>query len=229
MIARTISPAAVFHKPSQDLWIAAGKSLGWDLSAWGANYDMTYLDVMRLACARAISEREMARKVRLFAADCAARVVLLADSESQPTLRETVNAARAFARGRIDAAAMAAAREPAREIAARAAEKAGAMWAVDRSTLPANINWSAALAASHATNHGYPWHWVRDATRNAATAMAISTAAASHGYPWVGGCTRVDEWNAAWEAANMAEEDWQFRRLLSVISYEPTDWPLPST
>lgn len=41
------------------------------------------------------------------------------------------------------------------------------MWSADRNTLPANITWSAALAASHATNHGYPWHWVRDATRNA--------------------------------------------------------------
>jgi hypothetical protein len=134
---------------------------------------------------------------RLFAADCAERVLPIYEKAYKDTRpRQAVEAARAFARGEISrdelAAAGAAAGAAARAAAGDAARDAAraAAWAAARAAA-----WDAAWAAA------------RDAAGDAARAAARDAA---------GDAAR----DAAWAAARDAARDWQTERLFAYLRGE---------
>ncbi|WP_421859361.1 putative immunity protein [Oricola sp.] len=94
----------------------------------------TFGEIACVACHIAQSDAEVQRRLRLWMADCAARVLhVFEETESSHAPRRAIEAARQFARGEIDdaasAAAGAAAGDAARAaatVAARVAAKAAA-------------------------------------------------------------------------------------------------------
>ena len=96
-----------------------------------------FSDVLWVASALAQRDADVGRRVRLFVADCAARVLCLYEASPGATTapRGAIVAARRFARGEIEAAARAAARAAAWDAAwdaVRAAAK-DAAWAAEES------------------------------------------------------------------------------------------------
>ena len=161
----------------------------------GATFD----DIVWAASAIARTNTDVDRRLRLWLADCAARVLHIYEREypADDRVRNTIVASRQFARGEIGAAAWAAAGAAARAAAgtaARAAARAAA------GTAARAAAWDAARAAAKAT----AW----DAAWDAAGTTAGTTA-----------------WDAAWDA----EGAWQFDRLIEWLGdKEPDDYALPS-
>jgi hypothetical protein len=120
---------------------------------------------------------------RLFAAECAERVLPIYEKEhpSDTRPRDAILASRQFAFGLIGAAAWAAARDAAR----------AAAWAAA---------WAAARDAARAAARDAAWDAARDAARAAAWAAAW---AAARDAAW--DAARDAAWDAAWAAARDAE------------------------
>ena len=136
------------------------------------------------------------KQARLFAADCAERVLPLFENmhPDDPRPRLAIAAARNSANGNIGAAAWAAARDAAAAAARDAARDAAAAAARDAAGAAARAAaWEAAGAAAAAAARAAAWEAARAAAGEAAGAAA---------------------WAAAWEAAGEAERQWQTGRLL---------------
>jgi hypothetical protein len=163
----------------------------------------TFEDIVWAASSVACRTPDVERRLLLWLADCAARVLHIyeRDVPGDPRVRAAIIAARCFARGEIGAAAVDAAVDAARA-AARAAVGAAA-WAAA---------WAAARAARAAVGAA-AWAAAWDAARAARAAVGAAGDAA---------------WGAAWGAVIDAEEARQFDRLVARLSDpEPEDWPLP--
>ena len=132
------------------------------------------------------------KTARLFAADCAERVLPIFEKERphDDRPRKAIEAARAYARGEIDAAARDAAWAAVRA-AARAAARDAARDAA----------WAAARAAAWAAARDAAWAVVRAAARDAARAAARAAAR-----------------DAARAAARAAEREWQGQRLIEYLT-----------
>jgi len=152
------------------------------------------------------------RTERLFAADCAERVLPIWEKKYPGDLRprQAIEAARLFADEKITpkklAAARAAARDAARAAAGDAAGDAAwaAAWAAARAAAW-DAAWDAARAAARAAAGDAAW----DAARAAARAAAWDAAGAA-------------AWAAAGAAAWDAECEWQTKRLLESLGEK---WP----
>ena len=115
--------------------------------AAGATLD----DLVWVASAVARTDADVERRVRLWLADCAARVLPIFEKErpADPHVREAIVAARDYARGRITAAARAAAWDAARDAAWAAAKAAAKAAARDAARAAAwDAAWDAAWAAA---------------------------------------------------------------------------------
>jgi len=164
------------------------------------------------------------RAARMFAADCAAHVLPIFEAaypgDDRP--RAAIAAARAYARGELDAAARAAARDAAIYAAGSATGDAAwdaamsaalaasdaarsAAWDASRSAALAarSAAWDAAMSAASDA--------VRSATGGAARDAAIYAA---------GSATGDAAMCAAWGAATAAEVAWQTGRLHAVLGGE---------
>jgi len=85
----------------------------------------TINDILWVASALSRKDADIERRLRLFAADCAAHVLHIYErSESSPAPRNSIIASRQYARGEIDDAAWDAARAAARDAAWDAAQAA---------------------------------------------------------------------------------------------------------
>ena len=167
-----------------------------DAKAAGCTLD----DVCWAASAVARKDKAVERKLRHWIADCAARVLHIAND---PRSTAAVIAARDYAEGRITARQLDAARD-----AAWAAARAAA-WAAARAAAGAHA-WAAARAAARAASWDAAWDAARDAR------------AASWDAAW-------DAARDAWAAARAAEKSWQFDRLCQWLSDdEPEPWPIPA-
>jgi hypothetical protein len=115
----------------------------------------TFSDIVWAASAVAQNDKDVERRMRLWLADCAARVLPIFEKECPDDARprQAIIAARRFARGETDAAA----RDAARDAALNAA------WAAARAAAR-----DAARAAARAAARDAAW----DAARNAAWAAA---------------------------------------------------------
>ena len=161
----------------------------------------TFSDIVWAASAVAQNDKDVERRMRLWLADCAARVLPIFEKECPDDARprQAIIAARRFARGETDAAAWAAA-----WAAAMASAEMDAAWAAAM-----NAAWDAAWAAA------------RDAAWDAARAAAMNAA-----WDAAWDAARDAAWDAAWAAAWDDEERWQFDRLIARLESEPDDWPL---
>jgi len=159
---------------------------------------ISFDSILWAASALARDDKDIDRRLRLWMADCAARVLHIYEkTETSTAPREAIIAARQYARGEIEAAARAA------RAAARAAE--AARDAVrDAAGAAEAAAWAAGDAAEDAA-----WSAAEDAARDAVRDARNAA--------WAAG-------DAAWAA----EERWQFDRLIARLSDdEPEDWPLP--
>lgn len=133
---------------------------------------------------------------RLFAADCAERVLPIFEKtcpgDDRP--RKAIEAARAFARGEINNAARKA--------------SAVAAWTAAR---------NAARAAAWTAVWDAGWDAARESPRNAAAAAEASDAAAASCAAWY---AAMDAARAARRAAMGAEIEWQQNRLLQYLTGE---------
>jgi hypothetical protein len=163
--ARKKLKAAFPDYAKRDLTLADAAAAGVDLDS-----------LIWIAGRAAEKSPDCARRIRLFGADCAARVAHIAN-DSRSTA--AIVASRAFARGEIDKAQLAAARDAARA-AARAAAGAAA-WAAA---------WAAGGAAGGAAARAAAW----DAAGDAAWAAAWDAA-------------RAAAWDAAWAAEKAWQRD----------------------
>ena len=134
------------------------------------------------------------KTARLFAADCAERVLPIFEKKhpNDDRPRQAINAARAYARGEIDDAAWAAAWAAADAV--DAVDAAGA--AADAADAAGAAVWAAADAADAADAAGA----AADAARAAAWAAADAADAA--------------------DAAGAAEQEWQCKRFLQYLTGE---------
>jgi hypothetical protein len=127
------------------------------------------------------------RELRLFACDCAERVLHIYERDnSSKAPRQAIEVARRFANGKATNEELAAAREAAgaARAAARAAVREAAAWAAA---------WAAAAGAARAAvREAAAWAAAREAAAGAARAAAWAAAA-----------------GAAWAAAREAEIKWQ--------------------
>ena len=160
-------------------------------------------DILWAAVAVARVRPTVERRMRMWAADCAARVLLIYERDGDSTApREAIVAARRYARGEIDDAALAVAWDAAKTAARDYAKPPAARYAA----------WSAATAA---------WVAPRGAPRTAASVAAGDAAGDAS-------AAAGDAAGDAWSAACAAERAWQFDRLVLWLSpEEPEDWPLP--
>lgn len=127
--------------PCRDDFARVSKLLG-DADGWNGNKidaakarkaGCTFNDVLWAASALARKDADTERRVRLWMADCAARVLHICEkTESSDAPRKAIIAARQFARGEIDEAARAAARAAAWDAARAAAWDAEQDWQFDR-------------------------------------------------------------------------------------------------
>ena len=159
------------HSPCQDGWKKLYKSLG-GIKKYGENTPVKFSHIVEsndlddaLWCLRTICPKHD-KEIRLFAADCAERVLHLYEAEyNDDRPRKAIQAARDFAEGRITdkerAAAWAAARDAARDAAWGAAWAAA--WAATRVAARA-----ATRAAARAATRAAAWAAARDAARDAA-------------------------------------------------------------
>ena len=122
--------------------------------AEGTSFD----DLVWVAAAMALTDKDASRRLRLWMADCAARVLdVFENTESRDALRGAVVAARQYARAAIDKDAWATARAAGRTAAkesARAAMRSGigaGCWAANWAATWANASnsvWGAGWAAA---------------------------------------------------------------------------------
>jgi hypothetical protein len=174
---------------------------------------MHFSDIVWVASAASRNDADVARRLRLWAADCAARVLHVYErSETSCAPRNAIVASRAYSRGEIDEAARAAARAAAWAAAEDAAWDAASVAA---NAAAEDAAWDAASVAAWAAAEDAAWDAASAAARDAASAAAGAAASAA-------------AWAAAGDAARVAEEQWQFDRLILWFSdNEPNDWPLP--
>jgi hypothetical protein len=214
-------------KPCSDRLSVAIKRIG-TAQEWSGNgvtaqqardAGMHFSDIVWVASAASRNDADVARRLCLWAADCAARVLHVYErSETSCAPRNAIVASRAYSRGEIDKAARDAASAAAWAAARAAARDAteSAAWAAAR---------AAAWAATESATESAAW----DAAGDAAGAAAWDATSAA-----AGDAARDAAWAAAWawaaagDAARVAEEQWQFDRLILWFSdNEPDDWPLP--
>ena len=158
----------------------------------------TFDDVLWAASALARSNPDVERRMRLWLADCAARVLHLYERKypADERARQAIVLARQFAHGETTTAARAAA--------------SAAAW--DAAWAAASAD---ALAAANAAARAAAWAAARAAARSAAWDAARSAA-------------RAAARDAAWAAARDAEQEWQYAHLVARLSDpEPDDVPLP--
>ena len=145
-------------KPCSDSFRRVVKALG-GKEDWNGNKidaatarkaGCTFDDIVWVASSAAKTDPDVERRLRLWMADCAARVLHIYErTETSDAPRDAIIAARRFARGEIDATARDAA-----WAAARAAARAAA--------------WTAARAAARAAAWTAAWDAARAAARAAA-------------------------------------------------------------
>jgi hypothetical protein len=157
----------------------------------------TFGDVLWAASQVARNDAAVERKLRHFMADCAARVLHIAND---PRSTAAVVASREYAEGRITAGQLDAARDAAWDAARDAARDAA--W---------DAAWDAARDAA--------WDAARDAARDAAWAAAR---AAAWDAAW--GAARAAAWDAAWAAEESWQFD---RLCAWLSDDEPQPWPIP--
>jgi hypothetical protein len=159
-------------------------------------------DLVWLADAMADDNPDCKRRLRLWSADCAARVLSIYEKHETSTApRNAIIASRQFARGEINAAARAAASSAA-SVAARSAASDAA--------------WAAASSAARDAASSAESYTAWTAAGCTASVAASSAASSAESY-------------TAWTAAWAAEETWQFQHLVERMSDpEPEDWPLPA-
>lgn len=187
-----------------DKIVAREARVGWGISAWNE------------------------RTARLFACDCAERVLYIYEQvhpgDGRP--RQAIEVARAFARGEASYDELTATWDTARAMALAAARNAeaasDAAWAVAWAAARV-VAWpvanDTAKAAAWAAARSAAWA-ARNAAKAAARAMAWAAAKAAGAAAWA--ATRKAEAanDAAWaaaEAAGAAERQWQTARLLKIL------------
>ncbi len=192
---RKLKPCADDWTRVQTLLKAHGKGpySAADAKAAGVTLD----NLIWIAEAVAKTDKDVGCRLRLWAADCAARVLHIYERNylGDPRPRAAINAARDYARGRIEAAARHAA-------------------------------WAAAWDASRAASRAAAWRAASRAAAWSAWAAAYDAAwAASYDAAWAASSDAA--WAASRDAAKAAEQKWQFDRLVAWLSDpEPEDWPL---
>jgi len=148
------------------------------------------------------------RVARLFACDCAERVLSVFEVEypGDDRPRRAIATARRYAVGEVIFKELAAAKTAASDAASDAAWDAAsdAAWVAAR---------AAARAAAGATAWNAAWDAARDATWAAARAARAATRDASAA-AWDA------TWDAAWAAARDAEQEWQTVRLIWYLDGE---------
>lgn len=146
------------------------------------------------------------RTARLFACDCAERVLYLFEArhpdDGRP--RKAIEIARRYAEGKAAVEELAAARE--------------AAWAASL-----DVAWEASLSASW----DVAWEAARDAARAAARAAALSaslSASRAAARDASRAAARAAAWGAAlsasWDVALVAERQWQVERLRKILEVE---------
>ena len=192
--------------PCEEEFKAVCKALG-GARKWNGNLvtaqkardaGVSFNNILWAASAMARTDKELERRLRHFAADCAARVLHFFEKErpDDERVRNAIQAAHDYADGKIDDAARVAAR-----VAAGGAAGAAA--------------WDAARAAAWAAAGAAAW----DAARAAAWAAAGAAA---------GAAARDAARAAAGAAAWVAAREWQFDRLIYWLSEdEPAPLALP--
>lgn len=157
-------------RPSADMLLAAAEKLG-GVAVWKeravsfremADAGILFDDLVRLATEASQLDPDIARRVKLWGADCAAHVLPIFEREmpGDTRPREAIEAARGFARGTVSDAALAAARDATMDATMDATRAAA---------------WAAALAAARAAASD-----ARAAARDAARAAAwVATRAAA--------------------------------------------------
>lgn len=139
-------------EPCSDDWTSVSALLGGETGWNGKRIDAataraagcSFNDLVCVASAVARYDADVARRLRLWAADCAARVLHIYEkSETSKAPRNAIIAARAFARGEIDNAAWTAAW--------------AAAWDTAWDTARASAAWSAACAAACAAASDAAW------------------------------------------------------------------------
>lgn len=202
-------------EPCPDAFEQATKLLGGE--GWGGREidaaaareaGCTLGDIVWVASALARKDADVRRRLQLWMADCAARVLhVYEQSEASGAPRKAIIAARQYARGEIDNTACTAASH--------------AAWAAFGDAESAA--WAAAWAPSMSAAKDASRAAVRSGWTDAASDVASDAA-------WAAGWAAASdaEWDAASDAARSAEEDWQFTHLIERLSdNEPEDWPLP--
>jgi hypothetical protein len=166
---------------------------------------VTLDDLIWVASAVARTDADVARRLRLWQADCAAHVLHIYEAQHWSTVpRNTIIAGRAYARGEIDDAALNAAWATAKKYIA-SISTFDETWAAAR----AAEGTTRAVADADAAADAFVW------------AIAAAACAASEDTTWNNAC-------AASAAAEAAEKEWQFDRLVLWLSDdEPEDLPLP--
>ena len=217
-------------KPCSDSLLRVTKLMGgakkWDGKKIGAEQarklGATFDDLIWAASALALKNPDVARRLRLWMTDCAARVLHIyeADYPNDDRPRNAIIAARKFARGKIDDAASDAASDAARAAASDAASAAARAAASDAASDAARAAASdAASAAARAAASDAARAAARAAASDAARAAASDAASAA---------ARAAARAAASDAARAAEKEWQFDRLIEWLSTnEPDDYALP--
>ena len=143
------------HSPCKESWITLNKELGSD---YGGDTELKFsqlIDILDLDdalwCLRSICP-EHDKEVRLFAADCAERVLHIYEKKypKDTRMRDCINTARLFANGEATQEQLAAARAAARAAAGAAAGAArAAAWAAAGAAARAAA-WAAARAVARA-------------------------------------------------------------------------------
>ena len=168
----------------------------------GVSFD----NILWVASRVAETDKEVARRVRHFAADCAAHVLRLFEDEypKDDRPRKAIQAARDYAEGKIDDAA----RVTARSAAGAAGAARDAAWGARAAR---DAAWDARAARDAA------WGAAGDGAWGAAWGAACGGRAAAR-----------DGAGIAWAAARDGEQAWQFDRLIAWLSDdEPEPFPMP--
>lgn len=207
-----LKPCALDFKRVTRLMGGAKKWNGVKITAQQAREaGATFNDIVWVASIVAQTDKDVERRIRLWIADCAARVLHIyeLDYPADARPRNAILAARQYARSEIEAAAMDTAGDTAR-VAARATA-----WAAAR---------AAARAAGWATAWDTTWDTAGDTTWDTARSAARAAAEAAAGDP-TGAAARA----AAGDTARDTEKSWQFDRLIAWLSDpEPDDLLLPA-
>ena len=178
----------------------------------------TFDNIVWAAEALARKDPAVARCLRLWKSDCAARVLSAYEAEcpGDERVRNAIKASRDFANGKIDEAALYAAARAAH--AARAAAARAAAAHASR----------AATYAANAAAAGLPALAYRATAAAAAAAAAASAAAASAATAAAAAAAAASAAAAAAAAASATEGQWQFNRLIRWLSNpEPKPLRLP--